>query len=267
MMGLGLRCHLLWARLVQSCGLSYPDTGIDQKFVDNTDNSGRKPNKMDGFTLIEVLAALLIFSLAILGLMQSTTQSLRATQALETKMLAGIIADNQLTLTRARARAADKSIAIETGLERGETEQLSQKFNYFVNISETDIPTLFQVVVRVSAFTPNGSNGPDDGQILEQRLGFISQRDPVAAFSIAQAAPTPDPDASSDIDSDISQDFGNDSSGDNQIGNNNFGDNGFDDRGFNDDQGFDDEDSLGNQDSLGDQDGLGDQDSSGDEDF
>ena len=49
-----------------------------------------------GFTLVEVLAALLIFSFAIIGLTHSGTESVRAITILEHKTYAGIVADNRI---------------------------------------------------------------------------------------------------------------------------------------------------------------------------
>ncbi len=109
-----------------------------------------------GFTLIEVLAALLIFSLAIIGLSQAGSQSARAVSALDSKMLAAIAADNQLILARARG--------IETGIMEGETSQLSRPFRYSVETRPTDIPRLFQITVKVSELKSS--------QVLEQRIGF-----------------------------------------------------------------------------------------------
>jgi len=58
--------------------------------------------KEDGFTLIEVLAALVIFSIAIVGLTRATTQSVAHTQRLTHKTYASVVADNQLILARMR---------------------------------------------------------------------------------------------------------------------------------------------------------------------
>ncbi|MEP1229384.1 MAG: type II secretion system minor pseudopilin GspI [Litorimonas sp.] len=112
-----------------------------------------------GFTLIEVLAALLIFSIAIIGLSQAGAQSARAVSALDSKMLAGIVADNQLVLARGRE--------IETGLIEGETNQLSRRFKYTTQTRTSDIPQLFQITVKVI--------DPNTTQVLEQRIGFKSQ--------------------------------------------------------------------------------------------
>ena len=58
--------------------------------------------KQDGFTLIEVLAALAIFSIAIIGLSGANTQSIKTTDRVTDKTYAGFVADNQLVLARLR---------------------------------------------------------------------------------------------------------------------------------------------------------------------
>jgi len=132
----------------------------------------RKQNvsKESGFTLIEVLAALLIFSVAILGLSQASAQSARAVTALDSKMLAGIVADNQLVLARGRE--------IEAGIFEAETTQLSRRFNYSVETRPTDIARLFQITVKVTE--------PVSGQVIEQRIGFTSRPTP-ASFNVQSA--------------------------------------------------------------------------------
>ena len=130
-------------------------------------------SKDSGFTLIEVLAALLIFSVAILGLSQAGAQSTRAVSTLDSKMLAGIVADNQLVLARARD--------IETGTVKGETQQLSRRFEYSVETRPTDIARLFQLTVKVT--------GAVDGQVLEQRIGFVSEAAPISVLQTTPVLP------------------------------------------------------------------------------
>lgn len=51
-----------------------------------------------GFTLLEIMVALVVFSLASLMVMQVTSVTLRGQQFLEEKMVAGWVADNQIAL-------------------------------------------------------------------------------------------------------------------------------------------------------------------------
>ena len=96
-----------------------------------------------GFTLIEVLAALLIFSLSIVGLTHAGSQSVRVASYLDQKVLAGIVADNQLIIARASAE-------FSTGDESGAEEQMGQKFSYRVVTQSTLMPELLKVTVTVT---------------------------------------------------------------------------------------------------------------------
>lgn len=94
-----------------------------------------------GFTLIEVLAALLVFSIAILGLTRSGTESVRAITVIEHKSYAGIVADNQLV--RARLKP------LETGVETGEDRAAGRDYEWRLETRETDNAGFFRMVVTV----------------------------------------------------------------------------------------------------------------------
>ena len=55
-----------------------------------------REQKECGFTLVEVLMSMLIFSTAILGLLKVSTENIKNTSVLEQKQIAGMIADNVL---------------------------------------------------------------------------------------------------------------------------------------------------------------------------
>ena len=55
-----------------------------------------REQKECGFTLVEVLMSMLIFSTAILGLLKISTENIKNTGVLEQKQIAGMIADNVL---------------------------------------------------------------------------------------------------------------------------------------------------------------------------
>ena len=94
-----------------------------------------------GFTLVEVLAALMVFSFGIIGLTSAGTQSVRAVSALDHKMLAGIVADNQIIMTRRDD--------LRLGTRAGETEQMSRKFDYRVTTAKTDVEGFFRISAEV----------------------------------------------------------------------------------------------------------------------
>jgi len=98
--------------------------------------------KEGGFTLIEVLAALLIFSVAIVGLSRTTTQSIAHTQRLTHKTYAGVVADNQLILARMRR--------VEIGTKSGREEAGGQDYSWRVETVETPQAGLVELRISVS---------------------------------------------------------------------------------------------------------------------
>lgn len=118
----------------------------------------RPRHSSSGFTLIEVLAALAVFSIAILALIQTSANSARTVAALETKMLAGVVADNQITLTRANTG--------QPSVRTGSDTQMSQKFDYRVETTTTDVPNFFRITVKVRR--------ADDEQVITTRTAFFT---------------------------------------------------------------------------------------------
>lgn len=135
----------------------------------------------DGFTLIEVLAALLIFSLAIIGLTAAGTESARSVTAIEQKMLAGIVADNVLTQARFER--------LEVGSRRGEEAQMGRDFEWDLETTTTEADGFYQFNVRVSL------DGQD--QILVERTAYL--REIPSVQTPAQPTVTP-PDPPEDTD-------------------------------------------------------------------
>lgn len=118
--------------------------------------------KDQGFSLIEVLAAMVIFSVAILGLSHAGVESVRGAAAIEAKTLGGIVADNQITLAR-----FDR---IELGTQRGESVQMGRRFNWNLEVSETSVENFFQIIVRVS--------DPVTNRVYVRRTAFIRNSGP-----------------------------------------------------------------------------------------
>lgn len=118
-------------------------------------NRMRDP-KNNGFTLIEVMAALLVFSIAIIGLTTAGSQSARAVSVIDDKMVAGVIADNQLILSRQNA--------LKVGIKTGETDAMSRSYTYQVETIETESPGFYRLIVRVKA--------KDQEQVIVERTAF-----------------------------------------------------------------------------------------------
>ena len=114
-----------------------------------------------GFSLIEVLAAMVIFTVAILGLSHAATESVRGAAAIENKTLGSIVADNQLTLGRHEQR-------IQVGVRRGESVQMGREFEWSVETIETGIANFFQLVVTVS--------DPSDEKVYVRRTAFVTRQ-------------------------------------------------------------------------------------------
>ena len=94
-----------------------------------------------GFTLVEVLAALLVFSLSIIGLTHAGTQSARAVSIISEKSLAGIVADNALIKARIQP--------LNLGSAKGEETQMGQIFTYRVTTAQTPVENFYSLNVSV----------------------------------------------------------------------------------------------------------------------
>lgn len=120
-------------------------------------NNGKKDA---GFTLIEVLVSLVIFSVAILGLIQAGTQSIAVLNQLENKTHASIVADNQLAL----ARIQNPNVFSRT--QNGEEQSGGRDFEYRVTRNNTTVPQFFELIVSVAS--------KQTGQVLVERRAFIT---------------------------------------------------------------------------------------------
>jgi len=113
----------------------------------------------DGFTLVEVLAALLIFSFAIIGLTRAGTESVRAVSVLKDKSYAGIVADNQLI----RARINPLKIGVETG----EESVGGKAYDWRIETSKTESADFYRIIVSV--------NEGDSDQMIISRTAFRTE--------------------------------------------------------------------------------------------
>lgn len=122
----------------------------------------RSVRKDAGFTLIEVLAALLIFSTAIMGLMHAGTENIRAIQTLEKKQLAGIVADNQLLLT-----LNDKT-PIRPGTRQDSVQMAGRDWLWKIRTEDTGTSGFYRLTVEVKDKTSE--------QILVSRIAFAARK-------------------------------------------------------------------------------------------
>lgn len=115
-----------------------------------------------GFTLIEVLAALIIVSLGMLGAIQAVTQTAGNGAYLRDKSFAHWIAMNRITEVRLAPKAP------EIGDSKGEVDYGGQRWRWSMNVSKTALQTMLRIDVNVAA-----ADAPDQNA-LATITGFYS---------------------------------------------------------------------------------------------
>jgi general secretion pathway protein I len=113
-----------------------------------------------GFTLIEVLAALVIVGLGMLGVIQAVIQSANSGTYLREKTLAHWIAMNLLTERRLQTAPP------EIGSSSDELEYAGQRWRWTVRVSETAVETMRRFDVSVGL-----ADAPEDAT-LATAIGF-----------------------------------------------------------------------------------------------
>lgn len=98
-----------------------------------------------GFTLVEVLAALAVFSLAALALMRLTGESVGTAARLEPRFAAGLVADAIL----AETLTDPKPLAL--GRDSGERVQLGRTYLWERTVREAPLDGLVDIAVDVRA--------------------------------------------------------------------------------------------------------------------
>lgn len=114
-----------------------------------------------GFTLIEVLVALIVASLALVGVMASISQMIDASTSIRDRTYANWIAQNKITELRLQ------NVIPEVSQTNGEVEFADLEWAWEATISETGVENLFRVDVDI-AFA-----GSDD--VIWRTTGFIGE--------------------------------------------------------------------------------------------
>ena len=96
-----------------------------------------------GFTLLEVMVALLVIAIGLGALIESTGNSMWQSSHLKQKTIASWIAQNQITLYRAR-RTWDSS-----SRKQGTSVMANARWRWEMTISKTDDPSLRRLDVEV----------------------------------------------------------------------------------------------------------------------
>jgi general secretion pathway protein I len=118
--------------------------------------------RASGFTLLEVLAALVIVALGMLGVIEAVSQTARNSSYVREKTIAHWIAMNQLTLARLTPQApkVDKS--------SDEIEMGNRRWRWTMEVTQTPVESVRRIDVRVR---PEDS---EEGSSLASVIRWIS---------------------------------------------------------------------------------------------
>ena len=122
-------------------------------------------NRRRGFTLLEVLVAVLLLSLALVALVRLAGLDARASAQLRDGTLAQWVAANVLAETRLRASMP------AVGRSNGEATMGGQRWRWVLEVNDTEEPGIRRLdveVVPVNALR-------DDGGVAARLTGFASQ--------------------------------------------------------------------------------------------
>ena len=111
-----------------------------------------------GFTLVEVLVALAIFSIGILALFHLRGESVRSVSLLEERALAQIVGENRVIET------LHLGLPLVLGTSEGMTEMARRDWKWNENVAETTDANLRQISVSVRA--------PDSEDVLAELTAF-----------------------------------------------------------------------------------------------
>jgi general secretion pathway protein I len=127
-----------------------------------------------GFTLLEVLAALVIVALGMLGVIEAVSQTARNSSYVREKTIAHWIAMNQLTLARLAQQApkVDKS--------SDELEMGNRRWRWTMEVTQTPVESVRRIDVRVR---PEDS---EEGSSLASVTGFYGAALAPAGTTIVQ---------------------------------------------------------------------------------
>ncbi|MDP3492650.1 MAG: type II secretion system minor pseudopilin GspI [Hyphomonadaceae bacterium] len=114
--------------------------------------------KEDGFSLLEVVVAIAVFSLGALAVMNVLGESTRAAVADERRAIAAIVAENRLAEAMVTTRPP------MTGVERGNERALSRSWEWEVRVSVSPEPR----ILRIDAIVREAGNS----QVLAEFSSF-----------------------------------------------------------------------------------------------
>jgi len=111
-----------------------------------------------GFTLVEILVALAVFSLAALALLNLAGENTRSAARVEERTLGGVVAENiavEASITRALA----------DGQTAGTTHLAGRDWHWTRTVASTDDPGIQRIDIRIT-----GGPDSDGGQVADRVL-------------------------------------------------------------------------------------------------
>jgi len=102
-----------------------------------------RPEAEQGFSLLEVVVALAVFSLGALAAMNVLGQGSRSATAQEDRLIAGIVAENQLA--EAMLQAASPALGLTNGTERA----MSRDWAWELRVGPSPVPRILRIDVAV----------------------------------------------------------------------------------------------------------------------
>ena len=127
-----------------------------------------------GFTLVEVLVALMIVALALAALMSSVSSAARGSEYLRDKTIAQWIAMNRIVDARLNIQKFGSSG------DKGDVDFANRKWRFDTRYFETNNPTIRRVVVRVWP----GNAKPGAGPLAESASFLGSALTPAGAKQV-----------------------------------------------------------------------------------
>jgi general secretion pathway protein I len=125
----------------------------------------RRLEGMRGFTLVEVLVALAIVSIALMAALRASGQATNAVGELRARLFAGWVAENRLAEHRARGDW------LALGIARGTQAQGGVEFAWREEVIATPNPAFRRVDVFISA-------PAEESRTLARLTGFVVQPPP-----------------------------------------------------------------------------------------
>ena len=118
-------------------------------------------NKIRGFTLIEILIALAILSIALTAILKSSSQNIKDTYYLQQKNMALWIANDALN----EVRAGLLKLPLAPDVEEGHVEMFGRSWFWSGNLTTTPNPHIFEIHMNIFSIK--------EGPAIYTQLGYL----------------------------------------------------------------------------------------------